>query len=216
MDLTQSASRAVNSVQNMLVGRATPTEAERARSLQSLIIEGLNDPAHSTALLKFLSDPVSRSNRDEVVEAVTQKLRSDTAFRSSISDALQPPAHSGISVGGSINAEKSDFAGRDLDKSKKTHFGGILVAVVAVVALFLVGREVVVSMASSDEGGSLTGKSTCREFLAASSAEQVAVLKRVYLDAGKTERAGDPFILQNGVYLCGGAPSLTLEALAQR
>jgi hypothetical protein len=35
-------------------------------------------------------------------------------------------------------------------------------------------------------------------------------MKRLYVAAGKAERAGDPFILQNATYACGRVPNTTL------
>lgn len=59
-----------------------------------------------------------------------------------------------ISADGSINASGNGIvAGRDVsnsnntDNRKKVNFGGILVAAVAIVALFLAGRAVIVNMA---------------------------------------------------------------------
>ncbi|MEV6713447.1 hypothetical protein AB0M48_15575 [Lentzea sp. NPDC051208] len=65
-----------------------------------------------------------------------------------------------ISAGGSISASDNGIiAGRDVtdssntvhNRNKKFHFGGILVAAVAIAALFLVGRAVVVNLTGADE-----------------------------------------------------------------
>ncbi|WP_394613521.1 hypothetical protein JNUCC0626_26765 [Lentzea sp. JNUCC 0626] len=60
----------------------------------------------------------------------------------------------GISAGGSINASgNGTIAGRDVRNShnKKVNFGGILVAAVAIVALFFAGKAVIVNM-TGDSG----------------------------------------------------------------
>lgn len=61
------------------------------------------------------------------------------------------PNHSTISAGGPISASDNGIiAGRDVtgsnNRTKKFNFGGILVAAVAIVALILVGRAVVVNL----------------------------------------------------------------------
>ncbi|HEX7303358.1 hypothetical protein [Lentzea sp.] len=66
-------------------------------------------------------------------------------------------AGSSVSASGSIHANGGVIGGRDVigsnnsDNRKKVHFGGILVAAVAIVALFLVGRAVVLNM-TGDSG----------------------------------------------------------------
>ncbi|MET9227280.1 hypothetical protein [Lentzea sp. NPDC003310] len=65
-------------------------------------------------------------------------------------------AGSSVSAGGSINASNGVIAGGNVsgsnntDNRKKTNYGGILVAAVAIVALFLVGRAVVVNLSGDD------------------------------------------------------------------
>ncbi|MET9227275.1 hypothetical protein [Lentzea sp. NPDC003310] len=189
-----------------------PDEVNRAQALQALFARyDLRGP-----------DP------QVLVGEVTVLLEEDQNFRRSVTAQL--PAFHGttISAGGSISVTDGIIAGGDVRDShnthnnKKTNYGGILVAGVAVVALFLAGRAVVNVIAEipADPGGGgaavLTGSHTCRDFLAADQSTQLATLKRIYLDAGDAERAGDPFILQNGQYTCGQAPNMKLANLARR
>jgi hypothetical protein len=61
----------------------------------------------------------------------------------------------------------------------------------------------------------LSGTSTCSEWLGADSQTQAATLKKVYLNANRTQYAADPFIVQNGQYFCGQNPSITLNQIVQ-
>jgi hypothetical protein len=172
-------------------------------------------------------------DRMTLISRVSELMDADAAFRDSVTSQLRSTGNT-VSAGGSITATHGVVAGGNVSDSnntdirnvgnKKNHFGGILVAVVAVVALFLVGKQVISTITENGNGPSgnsrsggpaLTGSSTCRDFLAADPATQTDVLKRVYLAAGREDLAGDPFILQNGQYRCGQAPGIKLERLAR-
>lgn len=229
MNSTASASRAVDLVHRMLTDTLDPGDRQVAGSVQALIVSNLSSSSHSTSLVQYLGNPQSTALRQELVKAVAEKVQSDEPFRTSLEKLLTPSRHTTMTAGRDMRAsgrgiisagDVSHSNNSTVDNStssntKKTHFGGILVAAVAVVALFLIGRAVIVNLAS-DEGRKLDGSSTCRDFLAASPDQQIDGLKRVYLANNRPDLAGDPFILQNGQYSCGNSPSITLDAMARR
>lgn len=190
------------------------------------------DEVHRAQTLRTLFERYDLSGPDplDLVDEVTRLLEDDQAFRRSVTAQLPASQGNSISAGGSITATGGVIAGGDVSDSnntdnsrKKTSFGGILVTVVAVAGLLLAGRTVINNLTSNEPGDpvggstpALTGAHTCRDFLAADQPTQLATLKRVYLDAGDAESAGDPFILQNGQYTCGRAPNMKLEKLARR
>lgn len=214
------ASRAVDLVHRMLTGALEPRDVPAASRLQVLIASNLTRSGDSTVFMRYLGDPHSTSARRAVVDAVAEQLDHDESFRASVVAQTPQPAQTTLTAGGSISA-----AGRGIvangsvsnnnNVNKKTHLGGIPVAVVAGIALFLVGGTAVVTLTGNDKP-TLDGSSTCREFLAASPAAQTDALKRVYLANDRADLAGDPFVLQNGQYSCGSAPSLTLDGMARR
>ncbi|MCG8916276.1 hypothetical protein L6E12_10790 [Actinokineospora sp. PR83] len=222
MDVTASAGLAVDLVHRMLTDTCRADEVQKASALHSLMVKNLSGSGRSEVLRAFHTDLASVVKRRHLVDAVADNLRADLGFRAAVSVYLPPGNSNTIKAGGSISASGQGIvAGGDVRSTNNSHnvdtskrnYGGIPVAAVAVVALCLVGTGVVISVAS---GPGLDADSTCSEFLAADSDTQVAVLKKVYLAAGKPDRAGDPFILQNGVYTCGLAPNTTLGRLASR
>ncbi|MCX2950924.1 hypothetical protein [Lentzea sp. NEAU-D7] len=190
------------------------------------------DEVHRAQALQTLFERYDLADLDPqaLISEVTRLLEDDRAFRRSVTAQLPAVQGNTISAGGSITATGGVIAGGDVSGSnntdnskKKTSFGGILVTVVAVAGLLLAGRAVINNLTTGDPGDpaggsipALTGSHTCRDFLAADQPTQLATLKRVYLEAGDAERAGDPFILQNGQYTCGQAPNMKLEKLARR
>lgn len=210
--MRQVAATAVDLVRRWELGQLDrQEEVQRARTLVAVFtrygLTGLAPPA--------------------LVGEVARLMEADDGFRRSVTAQLPAGRGNTISAGGPITATGGIIAGGDVsgshntDNRKKISFGGLLVAVVALGALLLVGKSVVGNLVTDVVDGAvdqatLTGSDTCRDFLAADPSTQIAVLKRVYLDAGKTERVGDPFILQNGQYECGQAPNMKLEDLARR
>ncbi|HEY0640571.1 MAG TPA: hypothetical protein VGD67_23320 [Pseudonocardiaceae bacterium] len=216
-----TATRAVEVLHRMLAGTLPPTDTEAAIRVQGLLAAALSETGRAAAFARYLGEPGSEAARHALITEVALRMRTDPTFRAAIAGSLPGTPATGITAGRDISAGgRGIVAGRDVtgsnnvDRSRRTHFGGILVAAVAVVALFLVGRAVVVTLAGEEEAG-LTGSSTCREFLAAGPQVQLEALKKVYLDAGRADLAGDVFILQNGQYMCGQAPSRTLDSLAR-
>ncbi|WP_394613526.1 hypothetical protein JNUCC0626_26790 [Lentzea sp. JNUCC 0626] len=202
----------VDLVGQLPLGYLSPEDEKRAQALHRILVQ------HHVQIVGV--------NRTTLLDRVIELLDDDPAFRRSVTAQLATTGTT-ISAGGSITASGNGvIAGRDVDQSrhtqhKKTNYGGILVAGVAVVALFLVGKTVINNLGTdepSTPGTSsvLTGNHTCRDFLAADQPTQLATLKRIYLDAGDAERAGDPFIMQNGQYTCGQAPNMKLSGLARR
>ncbi|HEX7303363.1 hypothetical protein [Lentzea sp.] len=211
--MKEIATTAVDLVRRLELGQLhQPAEVSQAQALQALFAR------------YDLTGPDSRLLAREVAVLLEQ----DLAFRRSLTAQLPASRGNTIFAGGSIAATDGIIAGGDVkdshntDNSKKTNYGGILVAVVAVAALYFAGKSVINGLGSDDPadpgGGSavLTGSHTCRDFLAADQSTQLATLKRIYLDAGDAEQAGDPFILQNGQYTCGQAPNMKLSNLARR
>ncbi|MEC3982132.1 hypothetical protein [Amycolatopsis sp. H20-H5] len=195
-----------------------------ANRLFNLVSGRLVRKGESWVLQNLQTDPGSRHARNALAQRLGPEL-TDDSFRREVSACLDQSA---TTTSGSFaqHAGRDNFgAGRDLrvDQSERTsntknHFGGIVTAVVAVVAIIALGfgAKAVVGKLSDSLGPSLDSGSTCAQFLQADSAAQVAVMKKLYLAAGHADRAGDPFILQNATYSCGQSPNLKLGTLAAR
>jgi hypothetical protein len=213
---------------------------EATELLARLVTDALTGTAHAAAdrLFDLVSARLMRRGQSAVVDAfqrspsspaaragLAQRLASELAdeqFRHSVQICVdQSRPRSDVRI--TQQAGRDSFAaGRDqqIDQSKRTtknHFGGILIAAVAIVALIALGfgAKAVVANFQEPEAPPLDANSTCAEFLRADSQTQVAVMKDLYLAAGHADRAGDPFILQNATYSCGQAPNMTLGTLAK-
>jgi hypothetical protein len=168
---------------------------------------------------KFLSNPADDAGRTSLLTELVRQFHSDADFRRDVSSLVQSltggapltatvvtATHDSVAIGhaqGDVNVW-----------NRRVTIGGFSIPLGAVI----IGAAIVLAfggffIANAGGSGSLSGSSTCREWLAADSATQAAVLKKLYLDAGKTERAADPFIVQNGQYFCGPRPDVTLGKL---
>jgi hypothetical protein len=170
---------------------------------------------------KFLSNPADDAGRTMLLTELVRQFRDDADFRHDVLSLVQsltggaPPkatvvtaTHDSVAIGhaqGDVNVW-----------TRRVTIGGFSIPLGAVI----IGGAIVMAfggffIANTGGSGSLSGSSTCREWLAADSATQATVLKKLYLDAGKTEHAADPFIVQNGQYFCGPRPDTTLGKLVE-
>ncbi|WP_405726703.1 hypothetical protein OG607_23310 [Streptomyces sp. NBC_01537] len=116
-----------------------------------------------------------------------------------------------------VGGQGNTVAGRDISDSHdsrktKVSFGGVVVALIAIVALIWGGAKVV-NQITSDDGnapGNLTATSTCRQWLLADPTTQRQSAIDIALQAGNTEAARDVFIMENTQYTCGNSPDATL------
>jgi hypothetical protein len=208
----------------LMTGSLSGPPEEAADRLFDLVSGRLVRKGESDVVRDFQRDPGSPGNRTALTKRLGRELMDDT-FRWEVTNCLDESTSETSGDFAQVAGRDSYGAGRDLrvDQSRrasttKNHFGGVLIAVVAVVALIAVGfgaKAVLNSLGNSLGSTSLTGDSTCAEFLRADSATQVAAMKELYLSAGRADRAGDPFILQNATYSCGQSPNMKLSTLAR-
>ena len=160
---------------------------------------------------------------------LTQELEADDLFRQELVSAgngrFNLPtviASGGSTVSGRDSYVNSKINNRTRNSSNNRHYGGIVVAVFAVVVIALVlfiGRAVVIGVGNFLEANTLNGSSTCADYIGSSDDRQkVQVMKDLYLKYGKTEQAANPFIIQNTEYVCGNPrnQAVTLDRLAQK
>lgn len=150
-----TAARAVDLVRRLVGGELGSAEADRARTVQALVARALTTSGDDVLFMRYLGDPNSAEHRRSLVDGVAERLRADEGFNEAVAAQLRVRAGNSISAGGSITTSgRGIVAGGDVSHSnnkKKVNYGGVLVAVVAVVALFLVGRAVVVNLGGDDE-----------------------------------------------------------------
>lgn len=109
------------------------------------------------------------------------------------------------------NTTKSNNTSRShnttTNHSQKSNYGGIAVAIVAVVvivAILFIGRAILGGVKGAIAENSLSGTSTCAQYIASTNQnEKAKVMKDLYLKYNKPQQAADPFIIQNTDYICG-------------
>jgi len=227
MDTSTLASQAINVLVRLFAGNLKGPAATAATGLYDLIFRNFTSTGDTGILEQLKNSPRQLPRQDAVSGVLSSKLDSNERFRNSVSsmvenfndslnDQSQNAAH--------VTADRGSIAaGRDLsvDQSKrtdKTNYGGIVVALFAVVVvLILVAAwpKIQSALQNVTTGGGMSANTTCRDFLAADSNSQAQIMKKVYLDANKPSLASDPFIVQNAEYFCGQAPNMTLGHLAE-
>ena len=215
------------------------TLAERAVDLITATLTGANDGVGKN-LLRLVAGQLSLSGdgdtlddlrerpRDEdvqvtLVTTLVDQLRSDPGFRRDVLGLVGQVAESPAGGGFHVNTTTADRGGIAVTNTggtvsilhKKVNFGGLSVSVgtllltgAAVLALGGLGIATV-----AGDGTTVSGSTTCREWLGLDYQTEADVMKKLYLDANKPTRAADPFIVENTQYACGSRPGATLNQL---
>jgi hypothetical protein len=220
MTVDQIAENAVDLLAQLLAGVLTGTAKQAADELFDLASSRMARKREPGLITALQDSPGDLQTKSKLRQKIAQEMSGDGDFRQQVVILLDRSAQSTTASIRQTAGRDNFGAGRDLsvDQSKrntKINFGGVVVTIVAVAALIFGGKFVIEKIQEST-GSTLTGDSTCTEFLKADSATQVAVMKELYLNAKQPERAGDPFILQNATYSCGQAPNMKLSRLASR
>ncbi|MEO6082938.1 MAG: hypothetical protein ABIQ18_07510 [Umezawaea sp.] len=227
MDTTVLADQAVGLIFKLLSGVLQGPAGQAGDQLFDLVAGRLARAGKDEALHDFRSAPARPESHTALVDALRAELDASQSFRASVAHSVDTALHVSTTdsrTASTVSADRgSSAAGRDLSidqstTSTKNSFGGISVVAVAISALAVIallygGYQVVAGVVADSSMGADT---TCSEFLLADSQAQVEVMKRLYVAAGKPDRAGDPFILQNATYTCGEAPNTTLGRIAGR
>jgi hypothetical protein len=219
------AGAAVSSLTALLSGAASGAAEAAGNQIYAQISRRLKqEPTGEALFARFERDP-SPSNQAQLRALLAQKFEIDPEFRQKLSSLL-PADHSvtasNVSVSGSGNvAAGRDYTATTSTQNRRTSFGGIIVAVVALgaIALILILGRAVVNFAGNTLGGTLgshlSASSTCKDFLLSTDAqEKMQVMKSLYVERNKPKRAADPFILQNADAMCGSQQRQTVT-LAQ-
>jgi hypothetical protein len=109
-----------------------------------------------------------------------------------------------------INQAGRDLAGRDIDNSKRTNFGGLAVVLAVAVTLLIVGGWGVVKViswaGSAVQSTTITKDTPCSEYLEASTEDRGHAVKSIGVELGATG-AGNPMAPLNVDYSCGQRPN---------
>jgi hypothetical protein len=170
---------------------------------------------------EFMQNPADDAVRASLLAELTGQLTTNPDFRRDVLSLVQSLSGGGASTTTVTTATHGSVAighaqGDVNVWNRRVTIGGFSIPLGALI----IGAALVLAfggffVVNNDAFGSLSGSSTCREWLAADSGTQAAVLKRLYLDAGKTEDAADPFIVQNGQYYCATRANVTLKKLVE-
>ncbi|WP_143268886.1 hypothetical protein [Amycolatopsis vastitatis] len=195
---------------------------EWVSKLLRIVAGQLSLAGRSGDLEAFRDRPGDRARRMSLVAALVEQLIKDEAFCGEIRALIGSIARATGGTGVHVHTYSADRgsvvntgSGNVSILNKKVHIGGVAVPVgvliaggVAIVALGGWGVSAIGGGASS-----LSGASTCSEWLAADPASEASILKKLYLDASKPQYAADPFIVQNGQYFCGQNPKVKLDQI---
>ena len=100
-----------------------------------------------------------------------------------------------------------------LVREKQPGKGGVVLGVL-IMALIVGGLYLAGGSGPSD--GPLSGRSTCDEFLFAGAEEQLAILTKLFQDAGKENEMKDPAVLRESGQRCAQNGTATLDSLVGR
>jgi hypothetical protein len=219
--LAMAAAEALAKVFSGVLGGTVRSVSDQLYGLVSRRFRSLGEGGTFDA---YESDVAAPAARDRVIQTLRLQLANDAEFRQQVNTLVSRINASDSSVRSVVSASHgSAAAGRDLTQTtshsnKRTSYGGIVVAVVAiaVVALvLLIGRRVWTAVDHTIQANRLGGNTTCSQYLASTDSEAKAgVMKQLYLARNKPQQAGDPFIIQNTEYYCGNNPRTTLAQLA--
>jgi hypothetical protein len=107
-----------------------------------------------------------------------------------------------------VSGRGNNVAGRDNNKTIKT--GGVLIAIVAVVAIIWGGSKIYDVASNAVSGPSITPNSTCSQWLRADENTQRQSALAAAEEDGNQAEMSDGFIVQNVQYDCGYNPNSTL------
>jgi hypothetical protein len=224
MDNQSLAETSVHILASLFSGVLHGAGDRTANELYSVIARRLRARRSGEVLSEFEDSPDSGDSDEALVSALTEELGADDEFRANVREIVRRAVRESSATfieQRTVSADRGSVAaGRDVDQSKKTNFGGITVGVVAIAVVFIVvifvGRAIVLNvMDSGATNGGLSGDSTCTDYLAsADMAAKAEVMKGLYLELGETDQAADPFIVQNTEYFCSSRPNMTLADLA--
>ncbi|WP_328346503.1 hypothetical protein [Micromonospora sp. NBC_00421] len=218
------ASDAIGLLAALAQGTLQGVGAQAGEELYDLVAAQMRTAGERPALEAFEEDPTNTAIQRRFRAALAHELAADPQFRATVSRIAEKAVdgNASVSFGNTVNSPTNILSGEAQQgdrynyghQGNKINFGGILIAVVAVVALFFAGRAIYVSVGGDSSGGTgLSESSTCTEYLSKDDATRKETMRRLYLEAGKADRAGDAFILQNADYECGQRPKSTLAQI---
>lgn len=203
------------------------------QTLYEVVARGMWAREHGSELDAYKAKPLSVDARKAFVAALTADLAADHDFHSSVAKLVtgvplavssDRSSNTAIASGGSTSMAGDNNVANSNNTSKgDTNTGGVVVAVFAVIviiAVLFLGKGVYTLVASGIDkvsvGTTLTGDSTCSDFIASSDQEaKTGIMKQLYLELNQPKVAADPFIIQNTEYQCGSNPRTTLRSMAR-
>jgi hypothetical protein len=196
---------------------------EIGKSMLRLVAGQLSLSGDGDTLADLRRRPHDEDVQVTLAAAILDEMRSDPVFRRGVFDLVSQVATEPAAGGVHVNTTTATRGGVAVTNtggtvnilSKKVNFGGLSVSVgtlvlAGVVVLGLGGWGL---SAVSGSGPSVSGTTTCREWLGLDYQTQSDVMKKLYLAADKPNRAADPFIVENTQYACGSRPDNTLNQL---
>jgi hypothetical protein len=163
-------------------------------------------------LSEFLSAPVSNDESTGSGNSFSGGASSGGMVSQGSINSPQVNGNGNRVVGRDDNSS-STANSNNVTNSGNTNYGGILIAVVAAIAIIWGGTKVYQSVVSDASPSGLTSGATCGEWLQADPAVQRQSALAAALEAGNKQAASDAFIVQNTQYNCGYSPDMTLSQL---
>lgn len=221
MDTTQLSQDVTDTLAKQIDGSVFGSEQAISDRLFTIVRRHFKAQGEGTSFDAFENEPHG-SSKAIFVEKLARELQRNAEFKSAVVETRFPATGSSINQTTVTASGRSKAVGRDdrstTDKSRHTNFGGIVVAVIAiavVLIVILVGRAVYIKIADVIAANTLSGTSTCTDYIGSSDdAAKSQVMKKLYLKYGKTQEAADPFIIQNTEYICSANPKVTLDRIA--
>lgn len=219
------AQRTIDALAPALPAVAQPMTTNARRPLYDLVADAIEIRGESEALRDFVQNPANsalvKRLLAEIIDTDPQFRQQLTSLMNTAAPAATPWPVTNNRVVQRDNVVGGHMAGRDIHQdSSRKNYGGIVVgfvAVVVVIAVLLIGKNIILPALSAVTSGSLSGSSTCRDYLASADREdKVSVMKHLYLAHNKPHQAADPFIVENTEYYCGNSPNTTLDSLARQ
>jgi hypothetical protein len=197
-------------------GRRAQTRARVEARWAAVVGEFAQASPQAERALRELGELLSASVSNDETTGSRNSSSAQASFGGMVSQgSLNSPQVSGNGnrvVGRDDNSSHTANS-HNVSNSGNTHYGGILVAVVAVIAIIWGGTKVYQSVVADDPSSGLSADATCREWLQADPAVQRQSALTAATQAGNKEAASDGFIVQNTQYNCGYNPDMTLRQL---
>jgi hypothetical protein len=201
---------------------------DAARGLAELVEDGLTEAGAEGLLHGLCGDPDQQA---AVVEALSAELDRNAFLRAavarSVDDVLRAAKVPAAPAAPVIRRDANGNVVHDVSADEVVTTGAVVRSEATRAVLWIVSTAVSIGLAFGGvyvyqafidwaNAGFMGEDTPCSEFVASHRALQQEVLKQLYAEAGKYERAGDPFIELEVAAMCGQSPDSTLGTVVGR